>query len=367
METVNGAFSDVGISQWKEKLVGMGSDGASVNTGKKGGVAALLRREVPHIIDFHCLPHRLELALLEMQKSCQLVNTIYDVLQLIWKTYHYSPKSMRELQSIGTELGINVLKPTQVSGTRWLPHISRALKVLVTPGKDGSGQYSAVVYHMDHLSTTSKNADIKGRAKFVSEKMRSMKFAAFCHFLADMFAVIAKLSLKMQRNNLILPVAVSSIRETVANLESLKTCHVPNGHLKRFLNMVEESEVADEVEFQGHTLRASLDGTPRRGGIHTSSFQSAKEEAIELCLTGLAERFGNLLANEAETSQASSYGVTEVVNDLLVFNVDAWPNSVKDLVAFGNNKIECLTNWFRPVLEKAGCNVALIPEEWLSL
>lgn len=98
---------DVGISQWKEKLVGMGSDGASVNIGKKGGVAALLRREVPHMIDFHCLPHRLELALLEMQKSCKLVSTIYDVLQLIWKTYHFSPKSMRELQSIGTELGVN--------------------------------------------------------------------------------------------------------------------------------------------------------------------------------------------------------------------------------------------------------------------
>ena len=71
----------------------MGSDGASVNIGKKGGVAALLRHEVPHMIDFHCLPHRLELALLEMQKSCKLVSTIYDVLQLIWKTVsHVIPR-----------------------------------------------------------------------------------------------------------------------------------------------------------------------------------------------------------------------------------------------------------------------------------
>ena len=65
MDTVNGAFADVGIHQWKEKLVGMGADGASVNLGKKGGVVALLRRDV---IDFHCLPHWLELALLELQK-----------------------------------------------------------------------------------------------------------------------------------------------------------------------------------------------------------------------------------------------------------------------------------------------------------
>ena len=105
METVNGAFSDVGISQWKEKLVGMGSDGASLNIRKKGGVAALLQHEVPRVIDFQCLPHRLELALLKMQKSCKLVSTIYDVLQLIRKTYHFSPKSMHKLQSIGTELG----------------------------------------------------------------------------------------------------------------------------------------------------------------------------------------------------------------------------------------------------------------------
>ena len=40
---------------------------------------------------------------------------------------------------------------------------------------------------------------------------------------------------------------------------------------------------------------------------------------------------------------------------------------MKDLVAFGNDKIERLTNWFRMLIEKAGCNVALILEEWLSL
>lgn len=94
---------------------------------------------------------------------------------------------------MGSELGVNVLKPTQVSGTRWLPHISRALKVMIEPGKEGSGKYAAVLSHMDHLSAASKNADIKGRAKYVTEKMRSIHFSAFCHFLADMFEIIAKL------------------------------------------------------------------------------------------------------------------------------------------------------------------------------
>ena len=43
---------------------------ASVDLGKKGGVAALMRKDIPDHVVFHCLPHRLELALLEMQKSC---------------------------------------------------------------------------------------------------------------------------------------------------------------------------------------------------------------------------------------------------------------------------------------------------------
>ena len=326
----------------------------------------MLRQEVPHLIDFHCLPHHLELALLEMQRSCKLVETVYEVLLLIWKTYHYSPKSTRELEAVGTELGVNVLTPTQVSGTRWLPHISRALKVMIEPGKEGSGQYAAVLSYMDHLSAASKNTDVKGRAKYVAEKMRSIQFSAFCHFLADMFEIIAKLSLKMQRNDLILPVAVSLLHETVANIEALKIRPVPNEHLARFMNMLQHSGVKDELRFQGITLRGSLNGKPKRGDVRTGSFQSRVNEAIGLCLTGLEERFGSLINSASNSESTTKYGTADVINDLLVFNVDAWPKSTKELVDFGNEKIECLVHWFQPLLQKAGCDVSSIPEEWFS-
>ena len=130
--------------------------------GEERQCCSAVATRIPYLIDFHYLPHRLELALLEMQRSCPRVEINYEVLQMIWKTYHYSPKSTCELQAIGNELGVSVLKPTQVNGTRWLPHISQALKVLITPNSDGSGQYAVVLCHMDHLSVTSKNADIKG-------------------------------------------------------------------------------------------------------------------------------------------------------------------------------------------------------------
>ena len=40
----------------------MGSDGAPVMLGDRGGVFALLKQEIPHLIKVHCIAHRLELA-----------------------------------------------------------------------------------------------------------------------------------------------------------------------------------------------------------------------------------------------------------------------------------------------------------------
>lgn len=59
-------FEGVGIFEWKDKLVGIGADGVLVNFGKKGGVVALLRRDVLYFIDFYCFLYRLELVFFEM-------------------------------------------------------------------------------------------------------------------------------------------------------------------------------------------------------------------------------------------------------------------------------------------------------------
>ena len=75
-------------------------------------------------------------------------------LNLSWKTYHYSTKSA--LKYIADELQINILKPTQDRGTRWLPHVSWTLNVFVGSAKSISvsepGQYSTVLMHMENQS-----------------------------------------------------------------------------------------------------------------------------------------------------------------------------------------------------------------------
>lgn len=100
-----------------------------------------------------------------------MIGQVYDLLNLVWKTYHFSPKSMRELRELGTDIGVNVNAPSGVKGTRWLPHVSRSLETFLKQGKDRTlqspGQFTAVYLHMDHLTGASANAGIAGRAKKV--------------------------------------------------------------------------------------------------------------------------------------------------------------------------------------------------------
>lgn len=126
-EAISTTFEDARVENWREKLVAFGANGASVNLGKKAGVAALLKKDIPYLVDFHCLPHRLELALLELQGGCKSVEDVYNILHLIWKTYHYSPKSVRALKSIADELEINILKPKGPAGFCTLAECSKCL------------------------------------------------------------------------------------------------------------------------------------------------------------------------------------------------------------------------------------------------
>ena len=70
--------------------------------------------------------------MLKTQKEVPVVEKLYDSLHLVWKTYHFSAKSRRELNRLGTELGANIRVASSVKGTRWVPHVQRALEVFLT-------------------------------------------------------------------------------------------------------------------------------------------------------------------------------------------------------------------------------------------
>ena len=97
--------------------------------------------------------------------------------------------------------------------------------------------------------------------------MKDVHFAAFCHFLADLFAILSRLSLQMQRNDIILPTVVSHLKETKLRVECLTSRPVPDGHLENFLKKVNESQ-----SFQGVVLRGTLGEKIHVGGVRQAAF-----------------------------------------------------------------------------------------------
>jgi len=290
-------------------------------------------------------------------------------MHLVWKTYHFSPKSKRDLKTLGSQLGIDVLQPTRVKGSRWLPHVSRALDVFIKPVKDGDlvkdeSQYAAVLQHMEHLASTSPKAEIKGRALNVSRAMKEASSVAFCHFLADMFQILGKLSLHFQRNDLILPSTLSILKETIANIKYLAKQPISGGRMEALIKSFENQQ-SDPPMFQGIQLTQPNAGRCASRIHYSDAVQTSIDQAVQLCLQGLEDKFGSLLQL---TSPSKKYAaVHEIISDLTVFNHDAWPTDMEVLLNFGREKVKHLIKWFQAPLLSSGCDVSAVQSQWLSL
>ena len=83
----------------------------------------------------HCCAHRLELAIKSVGKSVPYFRALEDVLQHLYKLYKW-PLCWSGLLEVGQALKLTILKPAKVTGTRWIGHRERPLKILDKGWKD---------------------------------------------------------------------------------------------------------------------------------------------------------------------------------------------------------------------------------------
>ena len=155
---INAAFNDIFMPELASKVVFLASDGASVDSGVKSGVAVkFCEAGVPWLAFVWCLSHRLELVLddhleevMERVKKC-LTNLFY--------CYGNSSKILRELRKSHSVLSKlyqfedGRVKPSKCSGTRWIVHRLRSMFDLV----DKFGLY---LHHFENIIVNdSKNID----------------------------------------------------------------------------------------------------------------------------------------------------------------------------------------------------------------
>lgn len=108
-------------------LVGICSDGASVMVGSQSGVLTQLKDRYPNILLWHCLCHRIELAVSDAVKSMNSVNHIQSFMDRLYSLYSQSPKAQRQLEQCATEVSSQLKKIGRVLGTRWVASSYRSL------------------------------------------------------------------------------------------------------------------------------------------------------------------------------------------------------------------------------------------------
>ena len=68
------------------------SEGASVMTGSRSGVATRLKELNPQLINFHCICHRLALACTDTLTSMSSISSVLKWLSQLWYMFQNSPK-----------------------------------------------------------------------------------------------------------------------------------------------------------------------------------------------------------------------------------------------------------------------------------
>ena len=119
----------VQLDDWKKKLISFGCDGASANIAANG-LKGHLEKDVPWILMFWCLYHRLELALKDALKANPTFLAVDEMLLRLYFLYEKSPKKCGELKDIVEAMasfvdeyefpssGVN--KPLRACGTRFI-------------------------------------------------------------------------------------------------------------------------------------------------------------------------------------------------------------------------------------------------------
>ena len=327
METVE-QQGDMSREEWTRKLVGFGSDGASVMVGKKGGVAAHLKKLQPCLQSVHCYAHRLELAFKDAMKTIPIYIRVNDLLQGLYKFYHQSSLARSMLRESFAHLNLKMVVPTRIGGTRWLPHTLRALTNL------WSG-YPAIVEHMQQVmaapSSHNLSGDRQAKAKHYVKLLCNKEVIYVAHILHDAIAILSKLSTDLQRSVCSVGDVYQSMMVAVEALNKYSSKAGPK-----------ESLVLSCEDFHGHQLQ----------GSHNMNFDKLRCDVMTSLKDKLLGRFDDV--NEG------------ILRSVHIANLSLWPDK-DESVDFGDEEVKLLVENYAPVLTASGIERSDIELEWTNL
>ena len=212
------AMHRLGIPEesWVKKLVGLGSDGASVMMGKKRGVIALLKELQPACQGIHCAAHRLELAYKDALRKVPIHLKVEGLMLNLYLFYKKSALNRSMLKRTYEVLQIKSSIPTRVGGTRWIPHTVTAIQNLLKG-------YSGITTHLSQIVDNNEStADARGKAKNYVNCLLNRQTVMYLHLLLDVTEALKALSLTLQKKDATVADIHDTLNITVKTLSKYK-------------------------------------------------------------------------------------------------------------------------------------------------
>ena len=204
---------------YKGCLVGMGFDGASVMSGKLGGVQKLIQDKSPMAYYLHFYAHRLNLVLIATTKVVRQADDFFSLLEQLYifisnsivhenfvklqKEIHPGEK-IRELQSL--------------SKTRWWTRAMSCKNVLI--------RFECIIRLMRQVSSIDKGARAT-TARGLFAQM-NYNFLQLLHFFTDILSTVNKISEQLQDPRLDLAKACQLISTLQQELECRRNVDMIN-------------------------------------------------------------------------------------------------------------------------------------------
>jgi hypothetical protein len=193
------------------KLVGIGSDGASVMTGKESGVCVRLRRAFsPHSVAVHCLAHRLALAYSDAASDVRYVNDLKSNINKLYAFFSTSAVRQGKLEAMYTVLGDPSIKLKSNIDIRWLL-LNNAIQAIYQT-------YGSITRTLLDEAIDNKNATASGMHKFLT----TFKFVAFLCLLVDVLNVLTKLSKTLQTRDFLYAYVKPKIAIAIGEIKGMK-------------------------------------------------------------------------------------------------------------------------------------------------
>ena len=342
-------LESVGLSvkSLSDKLVGINSDGASVNLGSKGGAVKLIIDELKNVKQgssessfsyvavVHCIAHNLELSICDLRKECTYLKQFDETLKGIFNLYYYSPKRRRELHEVAVNLDKQLKHYGGIQQIHWVSSQNRALKALLD-------NFQVTVIHLEEI--THRQDDAAARAKAYLSIIKTEKFLVFLHFMIDFTDTVSVISQLFQLKDTLISEVARRIRSLIDKLILMKTTR--GKLLQKFYTEYQDGKFRD----------ITLVKPPAKRGREEGEFN---------------EQFLDDLLDSAATyvdSRFSKYFNEGLLSLFSVFDYNIWPDKTtapEEFRNYGTPNISKLLEIYSPVLSQAEKDNAL--DEWHDL